>query len=124
MVVPFPFSGKQEYKRHPAVVLASWHFGNSSDYLLCVISAQSASDPYIMDVSNADLQERAGTGFHKKCFVRPAYLFAADEGLIAYKMGSLKADKMRAVMTTIRTVLNGEEETAPESLQEPEDEEL
>jgi mRNA interferase MazF len=124
VVVPFPFSGEERYKRRPAIVVASWPFEASNDYLLCVISAQPANDPYILEISNSDLQRRTTVGFRKKSYIRPTYLFAADESLIAYKMGRLKADKIHAVMKAIRSVLNNETEMAPASVKEPEDDKL
>jgi mRNA interferase MazF len=108
VVVPFPFSGEQKYKRRPAIVVACWPFGNGYDYLLCVISAQTASDPFIREVSNNDLAECTSAGFLKRSYIRPAYLFAADEGLIAYRMGRLTPEKMSEVIGAIRSIVNGD----------------
>ena len=49
------------------------------------------------------------------CFLRPSYLFAADEELIAYRVGQLDPVKLQAVFATLRGMFP---ETAPASVEE------
>ena len=92
VVVPFPFSGDpQAAKRRPAVVLATWSISmgrsTAQDYLLALITSQATGDPYRVHLTPADVIGRPLTA--AQSFLRPTYLFAADEGLIAYKMAAL-----------------------------------
>jgi len=38
-------------------------------------------------------------------FVRPHYLFPSDEELIAYKVGSLKVEKIDAILNAIKKLI-------------------
>ena len=92
VVVPFPFSrDPEEVKRRPAVVLATWSISTgrstSQDYLLALITSQATGDPYRVPLLASDVIGRPLTA--PQSFLRPTYLFAADEGLIAYKMATL-----------------------------------
>lgn len=103
VVVPFPFSGVAGAKRRPALVLASWPFGAGTDYLLCLISSQRVSDPYLLALDEDDIQN--GT-LARQSYVRPTYLFAADEALIVYKVGTLQNDKLQQVTQTVIRLLS------------------
>ncbi|MES2464499.1 MAG: type II toxin-antitoxin system PemK/MazF family toxin, partial [Armatimonadota bacterium] len=85
VVVPFPLSVDATTKRRPALVVASWAFGGAEDYLLSLISSQNAPDPYIIALDAGDIE---GGKLALKSYIRPTYLFAADEGLILYKVGT------------------------------------
>ncbi len=102
VVVPFPFSGDPgTLKRRPAVVLATWSISTgrstatargaaprtAQDYLLALITSQATGDPHRVPLTSADVIGRPLTA--AQSFLRPTYLFAADEGLIAYKMAAL-----------------------------------
>ena len=92
VVVPFPFSGDPgTLKRRPAVVLATWSINTgrstAQDYLLALITSQATGDPYRVPLLASDVIGRPLTA--AQSFLRPTYLFAADEGLIAYKMATL-----------------------------------
>ncbi len=102
VVVPFPFSVGPGSKRRPALVVASWPFAGSTDYLLCLISSQAVNAPYIMRLEASDIQ---GGTLSRQSYVRPSYLFAADEGMIVYKVGTLESGKFTQVVETIIGVL-------------------
>lgn len=102
VVVPFPFSGDPgTLKRRPAVVLATWSISTgrstatargaaprtAQDYLLALITSQATGDPHRVPLTPADVIGRPLTA--AQSFLRPTYLFAADEALIAYKMAAL-----------------------------------
>ena len=110
VVVPFPFSGSPEtVKRRPALVVAAWPVtaGNRTvtDYLLALITSQATDDPYRREIEPGDISfDRRRTLSASTSFVRPSYLFAADEGLIVYRIGQLDAGKLGAVFTVLRSL--------------------
>jgi hypothetical protein len=67
-----------------------------------MISSQPMSDPYsfplqIQDVENGSLRRLS--------YIRPSYLFAADEAVISRKIGTLKADKLKQVVETVQRLI-------------------
>jgi mRNA interferase MazF len=108
VVVPFPFSAQpDEVKRRPALVVASWEVTigrrRSSDYLLALITSQATGDPFRLEIVREDVTfDRGRTLAVSPCFLRPSYLFAADEGLIAYRIGQLDPVKLQDAFTTLR----------------------
>ena len=103
VVVPFPFSATAGAKRRPAVVLASWEAAGRTDYLLCIITSKVISDPNLVDLEDSDV---IGGSLKQKSYVRPTYLFAADESMIVYKLGTLRAEKLTEVIEKIVGVLS------------------
>lgn len=53
VLVPFPFSGEQDYKSRPALILASWAYASGADYLTCLITTQAAPIPTSWNSSGA-----------------------------------------------------------------------
>jgi mRNA interferase MazF len=102
VLMPFPFSGESAYKHRPALVLASWEYSNSTDYLTCLITTQRASDPYLMKIVRNDTE---GQSLHQACYLRPTYLFATGEVLISRRLDRLKPDKFETVIQRIVTAL-------------------
>ena len=103
--VPFPFSAEEGYKLRPAVVISSWSRKGSTDYFLCMMSTQPETDPYLLELTNADLAEGHVS---RTCFIRPTYCFTAAERFIESYFGRLKPDKLKAVIFTLFTVLTKE----------------
>ena len=104
--VPFPFSGNEDYKLRPAIVFASWPCKGTTDYYLCMISTQKETDPYLMELTNADLVDGH---ISRMCYIRPTYNFSADENFIESRFGRLKPDKLKVVLYTLFTVLTKED---------------
>jgi mRNA interferase MazF len=102
VVVPFPFSAVQGSKRRPAIVMASWPFAGSTHYLLCSISSQRAPDPFLVPLVAADVE---GGTLALQSYARPTYLFTADEDLITYRLGTLKADRLSEIVAKIVRLL-------------------
>ena len=98
--VPFPFSGNEDYKLRPAIVFASWPCKGTTDYYLCMISTQKETDPYLMELTNADLIDGH---ISRTCFIRLTYNFSADEDFIESRFGKLKQDKLKATLFTVLT---------------------
>lgn len=104
VLLPFPFSGEQDYKHRPALVLASWDYAGGTDYLVCLITTQPADDPYLMELSQVDT---LGMSLTQKCYLRPTYLFAPDERVISRKMDHMKPKKLEQIVQIIADVLTG-----------------
>lgn len=103
MVVPFPFSVMSGSKLRPALVVASWSFKSSTDYLLCLISAQNAPDPYIISLDMADMQNGS---LNRQSYLRPSYLFSVAESLIAYRACELTQGATDKASRAIIRVIN------------------
>ena len=101
VVVPFPFSQASGEKKRPALVLATWPILNTSDYLLCLISAQLVPDPYIMPLSDEDFEEGS---LERMSYLRPTYLFAVAEERIERRIGKLMAHKLAETVDTIKDI--------------------
>ncbi len=103
--VPFPFSAEEGLKLRPAVVITPWPYKGSTDYFLCMVSTQPETDPYLMELTNADLVEGR---ISRTCYIRPTYSFTVAERFIESRFGRLKPDKLKAVIFTLFTVLTKE----------------
>ena len=95
VVIPFPFSDLSTSKRRPAIVLAD-NIGD--DIILSQITSRNVSDSMSIaidpnDVTNGNLNVASN--------IRPNKLFTADESIILYRIGTLKADKLKAVITKV-----------------------
>jgi hypothetical protein len=120
VVVPFPFSGApEEVNRRPAVVVATWPVTagrtQTQDYLLALITSQVTADPHRIAITPGDVIGRQLTAVQS--FVRPTYLFAADEELIAYKMASLYPQALDKVLLTLHQLFAPVGTPSVESLQ-------
>ena len=95
VVVPFPFSDLSATKRRPALVLVDL---KGDDLILCQITSQNTRDdmavPLVLtDVDNCTLNT-AGN-------IRPNKLFTADENIVLYSVGRLKAGKLADVTAKV-----------------------
>lgn len=101
--VNFPFSSDTQFKLRPAIVLASWPYLGSRDYLVCMISTQDDEDPFQMELHK---QDTIGGAFQEKCYVRPTYTFTASERRMNRKICSLSAEKMNAVLKVLHGLID------------------
>ena len=99
VIVPFPFSDLSRAKRRPALVVAKL---TGDDLILCQITSQAKSDNYAVAIINADFTSGS---LNKNSNVRPNQLFTADKGIILYKAGQLKAEKLKEVVDKIINIL-------------------
>lgn len=93
------FSDISQAKRRPALVIATL---TGDDLILCQITSQVLTDSYALAITNEDFITR---GLNQNSNVRPNRLFTADRGLILYKAGQLKADKLEEVIDKIINIL-------------------
>lgn len=102
VILPFPFSDVTGAKRRPALVLAELPYFGGKDYLVCLITSRDAGDPHSIEIQPADLQ---GGAFAVRSYLRPLYLFAAEEAAIIRRIGTLAPAKVTAVVQTATAVL-------------------
>ena len=96
VVVPFPFSDLTQTKRRPALVLKDLP---GDDLILCQITSQTVRNAAAIEINFTDFQQGS---LNQLSNVRPDRLFTADQGLILYKVGSLKSEKMIEILTKVR----------------------
>ena len=100
VVVPFPFSDLSASKRRPAVVLASLV---GDDLILSQVTSRNVSDSMSIAIDTIDVI--SGT-LDVASNIRPNKLFTADESIVLYKIGALKADKLETVVTKVIAILS------------------
>jgi mRNA interferase MazF len=113
VIVPFPFSATEGSKRRPALVVASWPFENSTDYLLAMITSKAADDPYTTMLEQSHFEQGS---LARTSYLRPSYLFAIDEPRIARAICHLNAAALATVFESIRNLfvtpeINHDDET-------------
>ena len=99
VVIPFPYSDLTNAKRRPALVLAA---SSHNDLILCQITSQDIEDSFAIKLSDDDFTQG---GLKKLSNIRPNKLFTADSGIILYKIGSLKPQKLHDVIDSIVEII-------------------
>lgn len=104
VVVAFPFSTGMDYKRRPALILASVPFASDFDYLLCACSLTAETgEPNLINLAQHDLQD--GEGLKRDGYIRPTTLFTIDGRQVNRSLGSLGTHKLDEVLTVVRRLL-------------------
>jgi len=103
VVVPFPLTGTNPVKNRPALVIASWPYGQSTDYLICLITSQHAPDPSIVPIQPSDVQ---GGSLSLTSYLRPSYLASVGERHISRRIGTLSTEKVEAAIAVIRQLVS------------------
>ena len=99
VVVPFPFSDLTQSKRRPALVLAEL---KGDDLILCQITSRNVRDEYSVELGEPDFE--TGT-LHKQSNIRANRLFTADRGIILYKAGRIRKQKVAQVIDNVIRIL-------------------
>ncbi len=99
VVLPFPFSDLSASKKRPALVLAAL---DHDDYILCQITSKVKDDKYSITLEENDF---ANGSLNRQSFIRPNRLFTAHRSLILYKVGSIKTEKIKEVINTVKNLL-------------------
>jgi mRNA interferase MazF len=95
VVVPFPFSDLSAAKKRPALVVAVLE---GDDVLLCQITSRTVTDGYAVPADSSDF---ASGGLRQPSNIRPNRLFTADAGIILYRAGALRPEKIEEVVAKI-----------------------
>lgn len=102
VVVPFPFSDLSQYKRRPALVIASL---TGNDLILCQVTSKIITDTYAVSLDDTDF----ATGSLKQPGnIRPNRLFTADSHIILYSVGSLTNKKITQVVEKLIEIIREE----------------
>lgn len=101
VVVPFPFSDLSRSKRRPAFVVTALP---GRDLVLCQITSQGRGDPHAVVIEDRDFESG---GLRRRSFVRPGRLFTAEETIVLYAAGTLRAAVVEQIMGTLIEVLTG-----------------
>ncbi|MDJ1178112.1 type II toxin-antitoxin system PemK/MazF family toxin [Roseofilum sp. BLCC_M91] len=99
VVVPFPFSDLTQAKRRPACVIATL---TGDDVILCQVTSQKISDRYAITLETDDFSEG---GLNQNSNIRPNRLFTADRGIILYRAGKLKPEKLNEAIAKILEII-------------------
>ncbi len=100
VVVPFPFSDRQEEKKRPALVLSNKTFNQRGSSVMAMITS-SAHDPWPGDSNIRDLP---AAGLQVPCKVR-LKIFTLDNRLIARAAGRLSAPDQTTVSDHLKISL-------------------
>jgi hypothetical protein len=92
-----------DYKIRPAVVLAELPYGVQLDYLICNVTTKRPDDPYLLELSQADL---ASGKLGQTCYIRPTYTFTVGERLVQKRLCTLKPEKLDEVVLFLTKVIN------------------
>ena len=101
VVIPFPFSDLSSTKKRPALVLTKLQ---GDDLILCQITSKHTKDKYSITLSENELQHGS---LKQKSNIRPNKIFTADVSIIDYKVGSLKATKIKEVVEKVCSIVRG-----------------
>jgi mRNA interferase MazF len=100
VVAPLDFSDFSNFKRRPALVIAT---PRGLDPVLCMITSRKRGDAYDVVTMKADFESG---GLRDDSVVRACHIFSMDEGIIEYQAGKLKDEKVKEVITKIVMLLN------------------
>lgn len=95
VVIPFPFSDLTASKRRPAVILADLP---GDDFIMSQITSKDVADSMSIAV---EPNEITGGLLSTVSNIRPNKLFTADGGIVLYKVGALKKEKLGAVIEKV-----------------------
>ena len=99
VVLPFPFSDLSAGKRRPALVIAQGEYG---DIILCQITSKSKKSSESVELKDKNFQ----TGKLKiTSYVRTKKIFTSDLGLILYKIGRIKKEKIVEVEDAVCKII-------------------
>ena len=99
VVLPFPFSDLSSNKRRPALVIADGEYG---DVILCQITSKAKKGIETVELNIKDFEE--GT-LKITSYVRSRKIFTADLGLVLYKAGKIKKEKIRGIEDVLCKVI-------------------
>lgn len=57
VLISFPFTNYEQYKRRPVLILSNNHFNNANkDLIVCAITSKNFKNQYSINISNNDLE--------------------------------------------------------------------
>ena len=101
VVVPFPFTDKEQVKRRPALVISGSTFNSEAGHSVMAMITSEANRSWLSDVAISD---PAAAGLPAPSVVRMK-LFTLDHRLIMAKCGSLSRKDQGAVGRGLKEML-------------------
>ena len=104
VVVRFPNSTGSDFKKRPAVVVALVPYAGGTDYMVCLVTSQNAQDPHAIELAPSDLI--GGSLRATRSFLRPTYLYTADEASLEYRIGAPLGKTLTRAVDVLKAVLD------------------
>ncbi len=92
VVVPFPFAGRQDTKKRPALVLSNMEFNRSGHSVLAMITTKG----HVPWPGDSEIKEYSSAGLNLPCQVR-LKVFTLDNRLLLKKIGRLSENDSKKV---------------------------
>jgi mRNA interferase MazF len=106
VLVPFPYSDKDESALHPAVVITEIPFGNSSDVILSMISSNIPKcSPEDVLIDNQD-KDFSITRLHVTSCVKTGKIATVSKNRIQRRLGSLSTKHHQEFANKLRSRLH------------------
>ena len=100
VLVKFPFSDLSHVKLRPAIVLAAAEKG---DWILCQVTSNPFGDSQAIEITDQDFAQGS---LQRVSYARPVKLFTANIRIIVRKVGSLKAQKRRQLVSAVKALFS------------------
>ncbi len=100
VVIKFPFTDFSNYKKRPALVLATL---KGDDIIICQITSKRRNDPYAIEIDDNDI---IGGTLYGKSYVRPSRLVTIDKKIVEYKVGHLNTKKFTEILEKIKEIFS------------------
>jgi len=95
VVLLFPFSNLNNFRKRPALVIANLQ---GDDFIVCQITGELRKDDYSIKLEDNNLIKGS---LNKTSMIRPNKLFTADKSIILYKICSINNLKIKEVENKI-----------------------
>jgi len=92
VVVPFPFTDRQDTKKRPALVLSNMEFNRSGHSVLAMITTKG----HVPWPGDSEIKEYSSAGLNLPCQVR-LKVFTLDNRLLLKKIGRLSENDSKKV---------------------------
>ncbi len=91
IVITFHFSDSSEYKKRPALIIATF---NDDNIVACQITSQTRPDPDTIKLTKKDFQSG---NLSVDSFIRPSMIFTLNKSKIEYVAGKINISKTKEV---------------------------
>lgn len=99
IILEFPFSDLQSYKRRPSLIIK---VPKGEDIIICQITAESQEKPVEIPINESDFDKGK---LKRDSFVRIDKITTIKRTRIKYKIGSLKKEKFEMILEKLISFL-------------------
>lgn len=104
VLVPFPYSDLSTTKRRPVLIVSNNDYNNAfSDVLVCVITSNSFSDTYSVNLENEDLEIGI---LPESSVVKTHKLFTIEKSKIIKKFSMVKSEYYDQIKAKIEALIS------------------